>query len=627
MRRAKRAGRLAILAGSTDEPTLIDGPGPDAEAAGSDTLKTGEARALVDEPPLSEFPIPHSQRPPEASGDTARSAASDSAHLTQTLAIRDEQAVRGRAISWIGAFGGALMAVAIQIPERRPPGHWAATAALLAIALMSVIVLLRSRGQPGVDRDKVFQLGLVTTPALLVVTYYTGPFSPAALALILGIYFFGLGDSQRHALTILALCVAGYAGLGFAATARLIPVDRSLLPLGPTSPVVHAISTVVVTTFLVLTYWLARISRAATLRAMSELERARHQIRQREALLDEARADLNHVLDAGRMGRYSGRSVGPYVLDEIVGRGAMGEVYSALDPRSSGPVAVKLLHPYVLDEPTHVERFFREAEATSALASIHIVKVLGSGFTDDGAPYIAMERLIGKDLAWHLRERRRLKLGDVLDLVSQVSQALAVAQDAGIVHRDLKPQNLFLSEMGGGRIWKVLDFGVSKIAGVSNTLTHGAAVGTPSYMSPEQARARDVDHRADIFGLGVIAYRCLTGRPAFTGSDPLTTMYNVVHMQPARPSDHVPVHEDIELTLALALAKSRERRFPSAEMLAASLRDASRGQLDARLRRDARELLEEHPWGLDSAELPRRHARKSQPSIDPAQLEITRRRG
>jgi eukaryotic-like serine/threonine-protein kinase len=604
------------LPGSTDEPTLIDRPLADEESASSDTLKTGQVRALVDEPPLSEIPIPKSHRRAEGSGQersVGASAASDSNHLTQTLAILDEQAARGRAISWIGVFGGLLMATAIQVPERRPPGHWAATAALLIIALVSAAVLISSRGRAGVDSQKVFRLGLVTTSGVLVVIYYTGPFSPGALALFLGIYYFGLGDSRRHALTILAMCVVGYASLGFAATARLMPVSDSLLPLAESSPVVHAVTTVVVTTFLGLTYWLARTSRAATLRAMSELERAQRQIRQREALLNEARADLNQVLDAGRMGRFSGCTVGPYVLEDIVGRGAMGEVYAALDSRTSTPVAVKLLHPYVLDEPTHVQRFFREAEATSALASAHIVKVFGSGFTEDGSPYIAMERLIGNDLAWHLRERRRLKLKDVLDLVTQVSQALAVAQDAGIVHRDLKPQNLFLSEVGGGRIWKILDFGVSKMTAATSTLTHGAAVGTPSYMAPEQARAHDTDHRADIFGLGVIAYRCLTGRPAFTGSDPLTTMYNVVHMQPARPSDHVPVHEDIELAIAIALAKSRERRFPSAETFAAALRDASRGQLDERLRKDARELLAEHPWGLDEAEVARYHARKSHP--------------
>ncbi len=400
------------------------------------------------------------------------------------------------------------------------------------------------------------------------------------------------------------------------------------MPVTGIGPILSGITTVVVASFLALTFWLARLSRAATLRAISQLETARRQLRQREALLDEARADLNHVLDAGRLGRYSGRSVGPYLLEEIVGRGAMGEVYAAVDSRNSSNAAVKLLHPYILDDPTHVERFFREAEVASSLASPHIVQILSNGFTEDGSPYIAMERLIGHDLSWHLRERRRLRLKDVLDLVSQVSQALAVAQDANIVHRDLKPQNLFLND-GAAKLWKVLDFGVSKILSAGNTLTHGAAIGTPSYMSPEQARARDVDHRADIFGLGVIAYRCLTGRPAFTGADPLTTMYNVVHVQPARPGDHVALHEDIELALALSLAKARERRFPSAATFAAALRDASRGQLDERLRRDARELLLEHPWGMDDAELPRkngpREARTSRPELRKSQPEVARR--
>ncbi len=580
----------------SDEPTLIDRPLERDESPASDTLRNAQLAPLESTPIASELPPP--SLPPHEG-----SAASLSQSLTQTLAIKDEHAARGRGMVWLGVLGSALMAIAMQVPERRPPGHWLATVVLAIVAAVSTATLVSSRGRGGVESSKVFGLGVLTAASILVVTFYAGPFSPAPLALFLGVYYFGLGDSRLQSWVMFLVCTGGYFVLGVAATLELFALDQSLLPLADTTLSLRAVATLVVTSFLCLTFWLARVSRAATLRAMSQLETARRQIRQREALLDEARADLNQVLDAGRVGRFSGRQLGPFLLDELLGRGAMGEVYAALDSQSSAPLAVKLLHPHVLDEPSHVERFFREADVAGALDSPNIVRVLSTGFAEDGSPYIAMERLHGHDLAWHLRERRRLKLADVLELVTEVAQALANAQDAAIVHRDLKPQNLFLHEAGGVRLWKVLDFGVSKIASASSSLTGGAAVGTPSYMSPEQARGHDVDHRADVFALGVIAYRCITGRPAFTGADPLTTMYNVVHMQPARPSEHVPVHEDIELTIALVLAKKRERRFPSAMTFAAALRDATRGQLDERWRRDARALIEEHPWGMDEAEL------------------------
>jgi serine/threonine-protein kinase len=154
-------------------------------------------------------------------------------------------------------------------------------------------------------------------------------------------------------------------------------------------------------------------------------------------------------------------------------------------------------------------------------------------------------------------------------------------------------------------VWKVLDFGVSKINDVASTLTQGAAVGTPSYMSPEQARGQEVDHRADVFALGVVAYRAMTGRPAFTAPDSVTTLYNVAHVQPVRPGELVRVTDDVERVLALVLAKERERRFSSASMFALALRDAARQRLDERLRRDADALLEEHPWGTDDLVLRR----------------------
>jgi serine/threonine-protein kinase len=197
-----------------------------------------------------------------------------------------------------------------------------------------------------------------------------------------------------------------------------------------------------------------------------------------------------------------------------------------------------------------------------------------------------------------LRDEKRLDLAEVVELVEQVASALTEADSSGIVHRDIKPQNLYWSGPEG--IWKILDFGISKVREATAQLTQGAAIGTPSYMSPEQARGIEVDHRSDVFSLGVVAYRCLTGRPAFTALDSAVTIYNVVHVQPAAPTDSgALISPDVERVLALALAKDRTRRFATASAFATALATAAKNQLDARVARDADRLLAEQPWGSE----------------------------
>ncbi|MCA9640186.1 MAG: serine/threonine protein kinase, partial [Myxococcales bacterium] len=334
---------------------------------------------------------------------------------------------------------------------------------------------------------------------------------------------------------------------------------------------------------------------------------AQRQLRGREALLNEARADLGRALEHARLGRFSGHEIDGYILGDVIGRGGMGEVYRAEPIEGGTPVAFKVLHAFAAAEPAHVERLIRECEITSGMQSKHIVRVLGSGTASDGTPYLIMELLRGRDLGELLRETRRLSLKQTLELTEHVAEALNVARSHGVVHRDLKPQNLFRTEESGGAYWKVLDFGVSKLQGSNATLTRGSTIGTPSYMAPEQARGRDVDHRADIFALGVNVYRALTGRPAFTGPDMMATLYNVVHVQPVRPSDVVrlgtPEQERaLDFVLALALAKDPARRFSSATLFAAALRDASQGRLDQRLEVDAQALIQAQPWGRDVSE-------------------------
>jgi serine/threonine-protein kinase len=164
------------------------------------------------------------------------------------------------------------------------------------------------------------------------------------------------------------------------------------------------------------------------------------------------------------------------------------------------------------------------------------------------------------------------------------------------VHRDIKPQNLFAVDGADGkRLWKVLDFGVSKLA-ASGTLTQGHIIGTPGYMAPEQARGGEVGPKADVFSLTVIAYRALTGRPAFSGRDMPRVLFDVCYVQPMRPSKLVPLPDDVERVLALGMAKDAEAR-PGALELATALRAAFDERLDEALRRRADAILQREPWG------------------------------
>ena len=183
-------------------------------------------------------------------------------------------------------------------------------------------------------------------------------------------------------------------------------------------------------------------------------------------------------------------------------------------------------------------RFRREAEIAMALRSPGLVSVFEVGALDGAVPYLVMELLHGHDLAWHLRKARQLGLQRTIDLCTQVAAGLRDAHAAGIVHRDIKPQNLFLHELAGAPpCWKILDFGVSRLEGGGGTLTQNLLVGTPAYMAPEQARGRIADARSDLFSLGAVLYRALTGQPAFRGDDTPAILFEVVYRGPRRPTE------------------------------------------------------------------------------------------
>jgi len=184
----------------------------------------------------------------------------------------------------------------------------------------------------------------------------------------------------------------------------------------------------------------------------------------------------------------------------------------------------------------------------------------------------------------------------ILELTEQVASVIDLARDKGIVHRDLKPQNLRLATEGTPQVWKVLDFGVAALKDSSGTLTQGGVVGTPAYMSPEQARSEKVDHRADLYALAAIIYRCTVGRPPYSGKDLPALLYQLIHEMPVKPSIYAEVSEDVERVIAIGLAKDRDERFANASDVVVALRAANEGQLPAELRTRADKLLEANPW-------------------------------
>jgi hypothetical protein len=545
----------------------------------------------IHEQPTQQIPATRGL-PPGPTEDTRHSA---STATTPVDALRGEEVVRTRLFLkfCIGIVLASLSAV------------WLAGGdayAQLAVSAGCALVVAAALWMLHVTRDPAkFTTERLSITAILIAigahggVYYWGVVSPACALVLYGIYFFSFGASRRATVAIWLLC----SGLQLAIAVPIIAgwiVDRGLIKSTQMSVRDQVVSQMVVEFLYLCAFVTARAGRKTLIDAIDRLEKAVRQVSQREALLAEARAELDRALRVGGPGRYTDQVVGSYRLGMLIGRGGMGEVYEATNVHDGGEAAVKLLHPGALQDPQQVKRFLRETEAAAKLESAHVVSVLEVGTTAGEIPFLAMERLRGFDLAHHLRRKRKLSLAQVVAMVRQVGEGLRAAQDAGIVHRDMKPHNLFLAEKNGVFTWKILDFGVSKV-GQSGTLTRGHVVGTPGYMAPEQARGDEVDWRADLYALGAICYRCLTGHPPFTGKDVPTTLYDVVYKMPTRPSALTELEPDVDRVLALAMAKSPEDRFPSAGELADALASAAGATLPDGLRVRADDLVDKHHWG------------------------------
>jgi serine/threonine-protein kinase len=417
-------------------------------------------------------------------------------------------------------------------------------------------------------------LWILSTIGVQPAVYYFGPFSAVVMVDMLGIIFIALGRVRWTAAATAGICIGGHVLISVPIIAGWVS-DVGVLPSIATERSQLIIAEVLVVGFLYAGYALGRWARSTAATALAELQSAMRIIGDREQALAEV------VDEAARQkrvneGRWTNQKLGSWRLGVVLGRGAMGEVYEATGDKGL-PAAVKLLNARSTSSSAIVERFHREMDVAARLESPHIVKVFEVSPPDAPVPYIAMERLHGNDLATRLRNenQNRMPSDELVILLDQVARGLEVARLAGVVHRDLKPHNLFHHD---GSVWKILDFGVSKVLDSEGTLTGEGIVGTPQYMAPEQASGGHVTHLADVYALGAIAYRCLTGRSPFKGKDLAELVYQVVHSPPLRPSMLGRVSTSIEDVLAVAMAKDPRKRFPSAISFAQAFIAARRGK-------------------------------------------------
>jgi len=260
-----------------------------------------------------------------------------------------------------------------------------------------------------------------------------------------------------------------------------------------------------------------------------------------------------------------------YKIQEEIGRGGMAVVYKATETKSDRTVALKVLPSQFTHDREFLDRFHREAREAARLNHPNIVTVYAEG-SDNGVHYISMEWLDGIDLHALLKRRGHLDAPGTVEYLVPIAEALDHAHRQGVIHRDVKSANIIVEKSGRPVL---MDFGIARASQGTKLTQTGTVIGTPEYMSPEQAQGNEIDGRSDLYSLGVVLYECLAGRVPFTGANPIATVHQVIYEKPTRLrqlSDGVP--EELEAIVMRLLSKDKEGRFQTGRELAQALRRA-----------------------------------------------------
>ena len=274
----------------------------------------------------------------------------------------------------------------------------------------------------------------------------------------------------------------------------------------------------------------------------------------------------------------AGKKLGKYQIQAALGKGGMGMVYAGYDPLLDRKVAIKVLAPHLVWEEGFVERFLREARAAARIKHPHIVTVYDVGQEQDQF-YFVMEYLEGQTLADYIRQRGALPPDKALSILHPLADALDYAHQRQLVHRDIKPSNIMV---GGGLRVTLTDFGIARAAQETRLTSTGAIMGTPEYMSPEQAWGEEVGHETDLYSLAVVAYEMLSGRVPFRGTTPHAVLYKQIHEPPPPIRDSRPdLPAGVETVLSRALDKKPGQRYETAQEFVRELDLALAGTLPA----------------------------------------------
>ncbi len=270
------------------------------------------------------------------------------------------------------------------------------------------------------------------------------------------------------------------------------------------------------------------------------------------------------VEQAARKSDWMPETLGNYQIVSRLGQGGMGDIYKAIQKPLNRVVALKVLSPYLSRNEEFPARFEIEAKAISLLQHQNIVSIYEYG-EEYGLKFFAMQFIEGQDLGARITSKKTLPLLDIVDYSKQICRGLRYAHGQNVIHRDIKPQNVLIDKEG---VCRLSDFGIAKIFQAKDITITGMAVGTPEYMSPEQAEGNDLDVQTDIYSLGIVIYEMLTKRPPFTGSNPVAIAYKQVHEYPVPPSARRrDTPKRLELIVLKCLKKNRKDRYRSVEAL------------------------------------------------------------